>query len=262
MPALRTPKSCAFGQSVNSLLFNEDDDRIASKHHVYSVFAAGRIRTDGRECFEKAISRIASGTDSALCQCMKDNHCNKSTAHNYTQLYHELLEPHRTDTLSFLEVGIGTNNQDVPSSMAPAYPPGASLRGWRSYFRNPRMNIMGADVDSRILFQEQRIVTGYINQLSPTSIFYFAKQMGLVEKGLDFVLDDGLHEYRSNLILLIGMWPFIKTNGLYVIEDMAIGTFTALIKFFGESSLGADWGAFELPSEFKSDNRAIVLQKR
>jgi hypothetical protein len=261
MLTVRTPASFVLGRSVNLLDFNEHEDRIVSKHHSNSVFPPGKVRLDSLQSFERAVSRITSKTYSDLCQCMISNHCNKSTAHNYTQLYHEFLGSHRSDQLDFLEVGIGTNNQDVPSRMAATYSPGASLRGWRTYFDNPEMVVVGADVDPRVLFSEDRIATAYINQLNPSSIYSFVERMGFARKGLDFVLDDGLHEYRSNLALLIGLWPFLKSNGLYVIEDMVASTFSALIKFIGELSLGADWCACELPSEIKSDNRVIILQK-
>ena len=46
--------------------------------------------------------------------------------------------------------------------------PGASLKVWKDYFKNAK--IFGADIDKRILFQEERINTYEVNQLDPSSI--------------------------------------------------------------------------------------------
>ena len=62
----------------------------------------------------------------------------------------------RLNNLNIFEVGLGTNNVDVPSNMGKDGKPGASLRAWRDYFPN-------ADIDTRILFKEDKIQTFYTN---------------------------------------------------------------------------------------------------
>jgi hypothetical protein len=145
--------------------------------------------------------------------------------------------------------------------MAPTYPFGSSLRGWRTYLTNPETTIFGGDIDPRVLLSEDRIQTFYLNQLNPTSIVEFQRKSGLDVSGIDFFLDDGLHEFRSNLTLLLLVWPNIKKDGLYLIEDISEGTFGSLITLLQKLSLNALGVGMELPSRVKSDNRIIILQK-
>ena len=73
--------------------------------------------------------------------------------------------------------------------------PGASLRVWRDYFNNAQ--VIGADIDKRILFQEDRINTYEVNQLNPTSI----KNMwsNIKYDNFDIIIDDGLHTLKAGL---------------------------------------------------------------
>ena len=81
----------------------------------------------------------------------------KSSRHNYHLLYAPLLAPRRRNRLHLLEIGIGTNNPDVVSTMGASGKPGASLRAFRDFC--PQAQVFGADIDRRILFEEDRIRT-------------------------------------------------------------------------------------------------------
>ncbi|MFN3213085.1 MAG: hypothetical protein ACE37M_08270 [Henriciella sp.] len=247
-------------ESLNPFEFNKafEDRQLAPGT---SQFPADLVRSSAEAWFNTACDRINSKTYSPLCDDMIANRCNKPVAHNYTQVYHEILSPFRHSKLAFAEIGIGTPNQDVPSAMADSYSFGASLRGWRQYLRNSETIVNGGDIDPRVLFEEDRIKTNYINQLNPVQIAAYLKDSDLAS-GIDFILDDGLHEFRSNLCLLSTVWPYIKQNGLYLIEDMSDKTFKLLVEMISSLSLGADCAGFELPSPIKSDNRIIVIQKR
>lgn len=227
-----------------------------------SVFPPSFLRDNARRFFDKACENIEKEELSLLCRKMIDCRCNKPIAHNYTQLYHQILKDERETAIDFIEVGIGTPNQDVPSAMGVGYPYGASLRGWRDYFTNPDMTIRGGDIDPRVLFKEERIRTGYVNQLNPSAIHTFVMAEGLADSGIDVILDDGLHEYRSNMTLLISVWPYMKKNGIYLIEDMSQSTFERNIAFIKDLALGASGAAFALPSKLKPDNRVVALQKQ
>lgn len=259
--SLQTSAGQTYFQSINKSSFNlmcED----SLPRPPLSVFPARLLTDKGRSFFEIACQNIGEKKYTPLCEAMIAKGCNKPTAHNYTVLYHNFLSDYRASNLKFVEVGIGSPNQDVPSAMGQNYPFGSSLRGWRSYFHNPETKIYGADIDPRVLFEEERISTRYLNQLNPSSIVAFVEQLKLSETGIDFFLDDGLHKFSSNITLLLCAWPFIRTNGLYVVEDIAANTYKALLSFLEELALGADCYGFELPSSLKSDNRVIFLQKK
>jgi len=115
---------------------------------------------------------------SVLCSIMDEEKSDKGRGHNYTTLYNYLFESIRNDKLNLLEVGLGTNNVDVPSNMGKDGTPLASVRGWRKYF--PNADIHGADIDTRILKNENRIKTHYIDQLNLDSIINFKNNLLII----------------------------------------------------------------------------------
>ncbi len=66
----------------------------------------------------------------------------KSSVHNYHLLYAPLLASRRRDALRVLEIGIGSNNPDVVSSMSATGSPGASLRAFRDFFQMRRWLVL------------------------------------------------------------------------------------------------------------------------
>lgn len=257
-----TDPNLVTGESIGKLNFNQDEFEKFRNVGKISCIPAQLVCTQAKNWYHSAINRINSSVYSDLCNIMIKNKCNKPTAHNYTQLYDLVLSPYINQPINFIEIGLGTNNQDVPSHMAESYTVGSSLRGWREYFHWKDKCINGADVDPRILFEEPGIKTHYLDQTNPTSILACYQALSLLEDGIDCILDDGLHEFQSNITLLLCSWPYLNRNGLYIIEDISKGTFTSLISFLNKMALDADYAGFELPSNIKSDNRVIILQKR
>ena len=144
-----------------------------------------------------------------------DSHgSDKATVHNYHLIYGAILK--RMAALeALLEVGLGTNNTDTVSNMGSAGRPGASLRAFRDHL--PRAKIFGADIDRRVLFQEERISTFFVDQ---TDLRSFAE----IEKlgPLDLIIDDGLHAPNANLaVLIFALRGALRTGGWLVIEDIA-----------------------------------------
>jgi hypothetical protein len=147
---------------------------------------------------------------------------NCKNAGNYTKLYNYLFDKNKDACKYLFEVGLGTNNTDVPSSMGPDGVPGASLRGWRDYF--PNATIIGADVDSRILFMEDRIKTHYVDQHNPKTIQDLWSAYSDIL--FDVIIDDGIHDMPSrpsgNVTLFENSIHKLRPNGYYIIEDVAI----------------------------------------
>jgi hypothetical protein len=139
----------------------------------------------------------------------------KATVHNYHYLYGRILSAPET-VESILEVGLGTNNTDTPSNMGSAGRPGASLRAFCEYL--PRAKIFGADVDRRILFEEGRISTFFVDQTD----FATVEALGeCLPNGMDLIIDDGLHTPDANIATLLLAIPRVKIGGWVVIEDIA-----------------------------------------
>jgi len=139
----------------------------------------------------------------------------KATLHNYHYLYGRILSAPET-VESILEVGLGTNNTDTPSNMGPAGRPGASLRAFCDHL--PRAKVFGADVDRRVLFQENRISTFFVDQTDSTTVEALGKSL---PDDMDLIIDDGLHAPDANIAIMALAIPKVKIGGWIVIEDIA-----------------------------------------
>lgn len=138
----------------------------------------------------------------------------KGLIHEYHHLYGSLFpDPKKLEKV--LEIGIGSNNPAVLSTMGRGYKFGASLRAMRDFF--PNAQIYGADIDPNILFQEDRISTFQVDQTNPRSFDALSKAIG---KGFDLMVDDGLHSPHANIWSLGFFMRHLKPGGFAVIEDL------------------------------------------
>ena len=138
----------------------------------------------------------------------------KSSGRNYHHLYGEILKE-KTNISCVLEIGLGTNHLDVVSNMGATGVPGASLRAFREYL--PGATIFGGDVDKRILFQDDRIRTYFVDQTDLASLGSFGKNL---PEAIDLIIDDGLHAPNANLAVLVFGLEKLNENGWLVIEDV------------------------------------------
>lgn len=118
-------------------------------------------------------------------------------------------------TSSLMEIGLGSNNEDVVSNMGRHGKPGASLRAFRDFL--PNAHVYGADVDRRILFREERIRTFFVDQ---TKLESFDDLVTNSTDNFDLIIDDGLHAPNANIAVLIFAFGRLKLGGWVVIEDI------------------------------------------
>jgi hypothetical protein len=157
----------------------------------------------------------------------------KWLAHTYTPVYEYLFKPIREDVKLVFECGLGTNNPKLASSMGDEGNPGASLKVWRDYF--PNAMIVGGDIDKDILFEDERIYTGYIDQLSNDEIVkFFTAVQARYNKKFDIMVDDGLHTFEAGVCLFDGAFQYLKDNGYYIIEDVDIESVKKFKEYFRE----------------------------
>ena len=152
----------------------------------------------------------------------------KNNHHNYSDFYSELFFNNRKDIKNFLEIGLGTNNINMPSNMGENGVPLASLKAWRDFFENA--NIYGADIDKDILKNDERIKTFYVDQTDPVKIKSMFKNIG-VEK-FDIILEDGLHEYNANICFFENSIEYLSDTGFYIIEDVYFKDKKKFINYF------------------------------
>jgi len=137
--------------------------------------------------------------------------------HDYASIYEMFFGSIRFEVKSVLEVGIGTNDPEIPSSMGVTGSPGASLRVWEDYF--PDAEVIGIDIDDKILFKEGRITTFQCDQTDPISIGKFFKNCHV--KSFDIIIDDGLHTQEAASVFFENAWGRLEPYGMYFIEDAA-----------------------------------------
>jgi hypothetical protein len=138
----------------------------------------------------------------------------------YSQLYHTLFSNKRAEFIIILEIGIGTMTVGVPSSMVgyslPHYKPGGSLRAWRDYFIHAQ--IIGVDIQPDTQFNDEpRIKTYLCDSTKQDDVITLMNKLNIQ---FDIIIDDGLHLDTAQIATLRNFYPFLKENGIYIIEDI------------------------------------------
>tara|TARA_B100000161_G_scaffold215699_1_gene160620 strand:- start:13 stop:855 length:843 start_codon:yes stop_codon:yes gene_type:complete len=167
-----------------------------------------------RNDFEKKI-QVSTPFKKKLGELFEYYGSDKSVTHDYHKLYGEILS--NFDSIEkIFEIGLGTNNLDVVSSMGRKGKPGASLRAFRDACNSAQ--IIGADFDKRILFSEERINCFFVDQ---TDLNTFNQLTDKIGDNYDLMIDDGLHAPNANLHSLNFFLSKIKIGGYAVIEDIS-----------------------------------------
>jgi hypothetical protein len=140
----------------------------------------------------------------------------------YPGVYECLFRSCREQVTAVLEVGIGTMIPGAHSSMQgyvlPGYKPGGSLRAWRDFFVNA--TIYGLDVQPDTQFDdEERIITRLCDSCDASAVHAVMETQGWPRE-FDIIIDDGSHYAEDQLSTFTNLFPFLKHNGLYIIEDV------------------------------------------
>ena len=138
----------------------------------------------------------------------------KSNIHNYHLIYGSLFKK-KKNVRKILEIGLGTNNDNIISNMSTKGNPGASIRAFRDFF--DKAIIYGADIDKNILFSENRIKTFFADQTNLTHLKNIFKK---TKGNFDLIIDDGLHAPYANVSVIIASLNYLKKSGYLVIEDI------------------------------------------
>jgi hypothetical protein len=205
-----------------------------------------------------------------LCEIMGRNKSDKghiditSSKHNFTTFYHHIFDSIKNNSLNIFELGLGTFYQDISSNMGPYGTPGASLYGWREYFKNA--TIYGADIDKRILFNTDRIKTFYCDQTDKDTIISMWNLPELSNITFDFILEDALHTFEANKCFFENSIHKLSKTGYYIIEDIRIYEFHLFekqIKIWEKEYPELLFTLFKIPStvNVKDNNLLIVKYK-
>jgi tetratricopeptide (TPR) repeat protein len=126
----------------------------------------------------------------------------------YLPHYTRELEHRRHEITQVLEIGI-CGERDIPNNVI-----GASLWMWRDYF--PEAHVHGIDIDPRWMLQADRISSYLGDQRDPESLRTIAAHGA----PFDLIVDDAIHDPDVQLTAMRTLLPYLKPDGLYVIEDV------------------------------------------
>lgn len=145
------------------------------------------------------------------------NGTDKNTVHTYIPVYEVEFRDLRCGPINLLEIGIAS---------------GHSLLMWAEYFHNGQ--IYGADISPipDLVKAVPRI----------TCIQHDSTDIGLLTKlgdvAFDIIIDDGCHMRDVQLATAKILYPKVKPNGLYIVEDVGSGkTVSAFKDVYGELSV-------------------------
>ena len=145
--------------------------------------------------------------------------CGSDKVRNNYHLIYSCILKDIEHPYNILEIGLGTNDPKVVSSMGLSGKPGASIKGFKDTFTKSK--IYGADIDKKILFSEERIKTFFVDQ---NNLETFKNITDNVNDKFDLIIDDGLHYQLSNLNTLLFAFNNLKKDGYFVIEDIGVWT--------------------------------------
>lgn len=138
--------------------------------------------------------------------------------HWYAMHYENHFSKLRNRKLTILEIGVGGyNNPELG---------GGSLRMWRTYF--PRSRIFGIDIYDKSPHNEKRIKTFKGSQVDQQFLDNVINEI----ISPDIIIDDGSHINSHVLFTFNYLFPKLKKDGIYVIEDVQ----TSYWEKFGGSS--------------------------
>ena len=203
-----------------------------------------------------------SSIDNSLTNVMNKYYSDKGDlnfTHNYTCFYDSIFNEIKNEKLNIFEVGLGSIDTNITFHMSYShknYAPLASLKAWRDYFFNA--NIYGADIDKKILKNENRIKTFYVDQTNPTTIHKMYKDIGV--DNFDIILEDGLHEFNANICFFENSIKYLSSKGTYIIEDVYYKDQEKFINYF--KKLNYNFSIIDIYHELNISNNCLIVIKK
>lgn len=134
----------------------------------------------------------------------------KAARHNYTgRVYTPIFGPYRTEPIHILEIGAGKV--------------GGSHKMWKKYFTKGEVYCMDPFFlpDQEVTIEELdewgvHVIRG--NQLNRADLLRAATAS---PEGYDFIVDDAAHMLDAIQLSLGVLFPYLKSGGTYIVEDLA-----------------------------------------
>ncbi len=121
---------------------------------------------------------------------------------HYFEIYDHLLKPYYGTDITYVEIGVQN---------------GGSLEVARELFGG-HSKIVGLDIDARCKALESSGIASHIvigSQVDEKTL----AELILLAPEIDILIDDGSHVQSHMIATFINLFPYVKENGVYTIED-------------------------------------------
>ena len=127
----------------------------------------------------------------------------KNSCHGFTKVYDNILTPLREKPILMLEIGVSG---------------GGSLKMWEEYFSD--VTIIALDIVDETHLSNNKIFVYQLDQSDESQLQNFVDQCKENNYEFDFIIDDGSHHMRDQQLTLAYLFPLLKSQGIYIIEDL------------------------------------------
>ena len=143
-------------------------------------------------------------TEQVIAKAFSDAGSDKQSSHNYAEAYADILQDR--DTIeNILEVGIANGTDGL-----------TSLTAWTELY--PDAQVYGADiVREKMVTDQKNIKTFVCDQSNDAALIYLGERLPL----LDVIIDDGSHMFDHARLTFEILWPKLKSDGVFIIEDIS-----------------------------------------
>lgn len=126
-------------------------------------------------------------------------HETEKVGHGYLPIYERLWSALKNEPITLLEIGVYNGN---------------SMRTWCEWF--PNATIVGIDNNPNNPMKTDRARIHFGNQEDRE----FLKNVVDEYKQFDIIIDDGSHYWWDQQMSFKYLWPAVKSEGIYIIEDL------------------------------------------
>lgn len=124
-----------------------------------------------------------------------------SLFHNYTKVYSQFFDDQKDLPVKFLEIGVYQ---------------GSSVKLWENYFRNGELHFIDIDY-TQLIYSPERAQLHTGDQANSAHLLALMSKVG---GDFDIIIDDGGHTMQQQQVSFKTLFPYLKSGGVYVIEDL------------------------------------------
>jgi hypothetical protein len=121
--------------------------------------------------------------------------------HNYSEPYAYYFAAIKDKPIKFLEIGMHR---------------GVSVQLWENYFKNAELHFV--DINFNLVqYFSKRSRYHLADQADPNQLIQVMKETG---GEFDIIIEDGGHTMVQQITSFVTLFPYLKSGGLYIIEDL------------------------------------------